>query len=210
MPEIARLKITLDRVEPAVMRRLEVPIDISLDNLHLVIQRVMPWENCHLYEFSLGRRTLSWGIPDPNSRFFPGEQRRLDAAAATLADLLDQGGRKAFKYLYDFGDDWEHSIKVEAIAEAAADLAYPRLIAAKGACPPEDVGGPWGYGDYLEAIADPKHENHAEMIEWRGPGFDPAVADEPAIQKGLAALASHLARRRKGSSAGRSRVKRRA
>jgi hypothetical protein len=98
---------------------------------------------------------------------------------------------------------------VEAVAEGAADVAYPRLIAAQGACPPEDVGGPWGYADYLEAIADPKHERHAEMIEWRGPGFDPAVVDETAIHERLAALASRLGRR-KGSSVGRSRVKRRA
>jgi Plasmid pRiA4b ORF-3-like protein len=204
MPEIARLKITLDHVEPAVMRRIEVPTDISLDDLHLVIQRAMPWENCHLYEFSVGR-SLAWGIPDPDSRF---EEHRRDAAKATLADLLDQGGRKAFKYTYDFGDDWEHSIKVEAIAEAAAGFAYPRLLAAKGACPPEDIGGPWGYGHYLDAIADPKHENHAQMIEWGDPDFDPAVADEPLIQESFAALANYLAR--KGGSVGRPRVKRRA
>jgi hypothetical protein len=203
MSEIARLKITLDHVEPAVMRRIEVPVDISLDDLHLVIQRAMPWENDHLYEFSVGG-TLAWGIPDPDSFF--GQGGRRDAAKATLADLLDQGGRKAFKCRYDFGDDWEHSIKVEAIAEAAAGLAYPQLLAAKGACPPEDIGGPWGYGHYLEAIADPNHENHAEMIEWNDPDFDPAVADEAVIQKSFAALGKYLAGR-KGSSAGRSRVK---
>jgi hypothetical protein len=208
MPEIARLKITLDSVEPTVMRRIEAPVDIRLDDLHLAIQMAMPWENYHLYEFRVGR-TLSWGIPDPDVHGFSPDDEQLDAAKATLADLLDQAGRKAFKYVYDFGDDWEHSIKVEAIAEGAAGVAYPRLIAAQGACPPEDVGGPWGYADYLEAIADPKHKCHAEMIEWSGPGFDPAVVDETAIQKSLAALANRLARR-KGSSVGRSRVKRRA
>ena len=63
------------------------------------------------------------------------------------------------------------------------------LLAAKGRCPPEDVGGPWGYAEYLEAMADPKHERHAEMVEWRGPDFDPDAVDEAAIQKRLDRLA---------------------
>ncbi len=194
MPRIARLKITLDDVEPRVMRRVEVPLDIRLDDLHLAIQVAMGWENCHLYEFRTAK--ARWGIPDPDGDdFSPAEQ--LDAAKATLADLFAKSGRKAFKYLYDFGDGWQHSIKVEAVAEADNGVAYPRLIAAQNACPPEDVGGPWGYAEYLEAIADPEHERHQEMIDWRGEGFDLAAVDEPAIKKGLAALAKHFARRKK-------------
>ena len=203
MPQIARLKITLDHVAPAVMRRIEVPTDISLDDLHLVIQRAMPWQNYHFYEFRVGR-SLAWGIADPDSNF---EDLWRDAAKATLADLLNQGGRKAFTYTYDFGDSWDHSIKVEAIAEAVAGLAYPRLLAAKGACPPEDIGGPWGYAEYLKAIADPNHQNHAEMIEWGDPDFDPAVADEAVIQDSFAKIAKYLANR-KGSSVRRPRIKR--
>jgi hypothetical protein len=195
MPQIARLKITLDNVQPRVLRRVEVPVDIRLDDLHLVIQEAMGWENYHLYEFRAG--DTAWGIPDPD---FPGYAPEEDHAASksTLADILANGGGKAFKYLYDFGDGWEHGIKVEAVAEAAADadVAYPRLIAAKSACPPEDVGGPWGYGNYLEIMADPKHERHAELVEWRGPGFDPEAVDEAAIHRRLAAIAKRLARRK--------------
>jgi hypothetical protein len=193
MPDIARLRITLDNVEPAVERRVEVPAEIRLDDLHLVIQAAMPWENYHLYEFRAGG--IAWGIPDPDvPDFSPSEPRPADKA--TLAALLAETGGQRFAYEYDFGDGWGHSIEVEAIVAAAPDVAYPQLISARGRCPPEDVGGPWGYADYLDAIADPKHERHKELIQWRGPGFNPAVVDEAAIRKSLAGLAKRFLRRR--------------
>ena len=193
MPEIARLRIQLDEMERPVVRRVEVPSAIRLDELHLVIQIAMGWENYHLYSFEVGR-TLTWGIPDPD---WPDLQTR-DAGQESLADLLAQLKRnKTFHYTYDFGDDWRHSVKVEAVVEADPEEAYPRLLDAEGACPPEDCGGPWGYAHYLEAIADPDHENHDEMIEWRGPGFDPSAVDEAAIREGLAGLGPRRRRKRK-------------
>jgi hypothetical protein len=193
MPDIARLRITLDAVEPAVERRVAVPAEIQLDNLHLVFQAVMPWENYHLYEFRAGG--IAWGIPDPDVRgFSPTEPR--PASKATLADLRAAAEGERFSYAYDFGDGWEHSVVVEAVVAAAPDVLYPRLIGARGRCPPEDVGGPWGYADYLEAIADPNHERHEELIAWRGPGFDPAVVDEDAIRRSLAGLARRFQRRK--------------
>ena len=74
-------------------------------------------------------------------------------------------------HLYNFGDGWEHTVKVERIADAVPGLAYPVLIDAVGRCPPEDVGGSWGYAEFLDALADPAHENHAEMKEWAGEDF---------------------------------------
>ncbi len=146
---IAQLKITLDEVEPAVMRRVEVPRRIRLDRLHLVFQAAIGWTNSHLYE--IRARDVGWGIPDPDYGDGP-----LDARKARLADVLEDIGTKSLKYLYDFGDGWEHSVRVERITDAVPGIAYPRLIAATGRCPPEDVGGPWVYHDFLEAIADPR------------------------------------------------------
>jgi len=195
MPAIARLTIRLDDVEPEVVRRVEVPADIGLVDLHLVIQAAMGWENYHLYAFHAGRN-LSWGIPDPD---WP-EDTTLPARKATLADVIAHLKKnKTFQYVYDFGDDWGHTIKLEAIAEAEPDVAYPRLTEARGACPPEDCGGPWGYAHLLEVLADPNHEEHDEMVEWCGPGFDPAAVNEAAIRKALAKLANH--RRRKTKAA---------
>lgn len=195
MPAVARLTIRLDDVEPEVVRRIEVPTDIRLADLHTVIQVVMGWEDYHLYAFRVGRR-LTWGIRD---RDWPEDDTR-SAKSATLAELLAHLKRtKTFQYLYDFGDDWLHTIKLDAVAEADPETAYPRLLEARGACPPEDCGGPWGYAEYLDAIADPDHEDHEEMIAWRGPDFDPAAVDEAAIRKALARFANR--RRRKAKPA---------
>ncbi len=191
MPEIARLKIELDDVEPRIMRRIEVPLATRLDDLHVVFQIAMGWENCHLFEFQAGR--AAWGIPDPDVP--PSLSDVLAASKAVLADLLAHAPSKSFTYFYDFGDGWHHSVKVEAVTEAAPKTAYPRLLDAERSCPPEDCGGPPGYADYLEAIADPKHESHKEMIDWRGPDFDPTAVDDAAIRKRLDALAKRLTRR---------------
>ena len=89
----------------------------------------------------------------------------LDARKARLADVVEDVGTRTLRYIYDFGDGWEHTIKIERLGDPEPGVAYPRLIEARGRCPPEDVGGPWGYGELLEAIADPKHERHAEFKE---------------------------------------------
>jgi len=102
-----------------------------------------------------------------------------------------------YTYVNDFGDDWRHTVKLEALIAAEAGVSYPRLISAERACPPEDVGGPWGYADCLDAIRDPTHSRHAEMIEWRGEGFDPATVDVVAIQRSLEAFAKRYTRRSK-------------
>lgn len=196
MPKIARIKIQLDDLERPVVRRVEVPSTIRLDELHLVIQIAMGWENYHLYEFRVGR-DLAWGIPDPD---WPdgGPQSAEEAA---LSDLLPHLKRnKTFQYVYDFGDDWLHTVKVEAVIEGDPEAIYPRLLDTEGACPPEDCGGPLGYAHYLQAIADPSHENHDDMIAWRGPGFDPSAVDETAIREELATLAPRRRRKRKTAS----------
>lgn len=185
---IASLKITLDEVKPPVLRRIEVPLTIRLDRLHLALQAAMGWTNSHLYE--IRARDVSWGESDASWGDGP-----LDARKARLVDVLEDIGVKTFKYLYDFGDGWEHTIKIERIAEAVPDLAYPRLTEAKGRCPPEDVGGPWGYADCLEALTDPEHERHAELTEWIGSPFDPNVVDTKEHTQALAVLAKQWSRK---------------
>ena len=119
----------------------------------------------------------------------------LDARKARLIDVLEDVGAKTLRYLYDFGDGWEHTIKIERAFDAAPGVQYPRLIEAVGRCPPEDCGGPYGYPEFLEAIADPKHERHAELIEWNGGAFDPTDADFDARADNLASLAKKWTRK---------------
>jgi len=181
--KIARLKITLDDIEPKVLRRVDVPFELRLDRLHLVIQAAMGWGNNHLYEIRAGN--VAWGIP--------GNEQQL-ARKASLATLLTEYGKKKFSYIYDFGDNWEHSITVEKIADALPEQEYPCLIDAEGNCPPEDIGGFPGYEEFLEVKADPMHERREEFEEWMDiDKFDPNNADTIKIKRALKALAKKFA-----------------
>jgi hypothetical protein len=187
---IAQLKITLDDVKPAVLRRVEVPFDIRLDRLHLTIQAAMGWTNSHLYEIRAG--DVGWSTPYPGADW-AGDF--LDARKARLGDILEDIGAKTLAYLYDFGDGWEHSIKVERLTDPEPSVLYPRLIAVSGRCPPEDCGGPWGYAEFLDAISNPNHERHAELTEWIGDDFDPDADDAESLTAQVAALAKTWSRK---------------
>lgn len=181
---IARLRAVLDDVEPPVTRLLDVPADIRLDRLHAALQAALGWTDSHLWEFRAG--DVGWGIPDPD--WPDGPQ---DARKATLWQAIEDTGAETLVYLYDFGDGWEHSIRILRFDDAEPGRKYPVLIEAAGRCPPEDVGGPWGYADFLDAIADPDHESHDDMTEWYGADFDP----EDVPFDDLKAAVAHLAAR---------------
>lgn len=189
---IARLNITLDGVEPPVRRRIEVPLSIRLDRLHLVFQAAMGWANSHLYEIRAGG--AGWGVKVPDI-----DDELRDAARARLSDVFADAGTDALTYLYDFGDGWEHSVKLECIVDAVPGVLYPILIAAEGHCPPEDCGGPPGYADLLEALSDPTHERHAEMAEWAGTPSNPAASAIDLHQRAVDALARKWASKRVGN-----------
>jgi len=171
-------------VEPKVLRRLEVPFDLRLDRLHLVLQTALGWTNSHLWEFRVGE--VGWGIPDPE---WDARSGPLDARKTTLRTVVEDTGTRTLTYLYDFGDGWEHTIRIEGIADAHPGLTYPILLEAVGRCPPEDVGGPFGYEEFLVALSDPEHESHADMLEWCPAGFDPHTVDPLQIEQALQKLA---------------------
>jgi hypothetical protein len=187
---IARLKITLDDVKPAVLRRVEVPFDIRLDRLHLAIQAAMGWTNSHLYEIRAGG--VGWSTPYPDA---DGAGDFLDARKARLDKVLEDIGAKTLKYLYDFGDGWEHKITIERLLDREPGVLYPRLTDVKGRCPPEDIGGPWGYAELLEAIADPAHARHRELKEMYGDDFSPHVVDIDWLAEDVAELAQSWSRK---------------
>jgi hypothetical protein len=188
MADVALLRIEIDEVTPAVIRRVEVRVTIRLDDLHFVLQIAIGWQNCHPFEFRAG--ATAWGLVDRDNP----DASPLPAETATLADLLARG--RAFKYDYVYGEDWAHTVEIETVAPAAPDTIYPRLVSAAGRCPPADIGGPIGYETYLQAIADPEHLHHEGMIEWDDPDFDPNVVDADAIGRNLANLAKYLGKRK--------------
>lgn len=187
MPDIARLRVEIEEVEPAVIRWIEVPLDIRLDKLNVVLQVAIGWQNCHPFEFRHGE--TAYGLVSREATDNP-----LPAEKSTLADLAKLGD--TFDYDYVFGDDWQHTLKIEAIAPAEADENYPRLIKAEGRCPPADIGGPSGYETFLRAIADPEHLHHEGMLDWDDPDFDPNKVDVAALVRNLANLAKFLGGRK--------------
>lgn len=185
---LVRLKVTLDDVEPLVMRRVVVPFRIRFDRLHEVLQAAYGWSNSHLYEFRI--RDVGFGIPDG------GFDDPIDARKATLLSAIEDIGARSFKYLYDFGDGWTHTVKIEKTFPAIADLNDPFLLDAVGRCPPEDVGGPWGYEEFREALANKNHERHDELVEWWGSAdYDPAAIDAANLRNNVDALATKWKRR---------------
>lgn len=163
------LKVTLRGIRPAIWRRLEVPANLTLFDLHRALQGAMGWTDSHLHQFI--HRGTYYGAPDREFGMPVVSERRT-----ALQDLLARPKDRLI-YEYDFGDSWEHDVVLEKVAEAEPGVSYPRVIGGKRACPPEDVGGYPGYAEFLEAIANPRHQEHDNMLEWAGGPFDPEAFD---------------------------------
>lgn len=177
-----RIKVTLADVEPEVMRRIAVPLTMKLDRLHLTLQAALGWTNSHLYAFHAGG--LSWGVLDPDFAEVMG-----DVAKTRLYDVVAATGAKTIRYTYDFGDAWEHKIKLEKWVENASMEGLPLLLDAKGRCPPEDVGGAPGYELFRAALNHPAHPEHASMRRWIGHDYDLDFVDRNALENAVDALA---------------------
>ena len=166
-----QFKITLHESNPPIWRRIQVP-DCTLADLHELIQAAMGWENCHLHQFIVS--DVRYGIPDP-------ELGLENENKVRLSQIVPESGTPfRFRYKYDFGDGWLHDILFEDCPPHDVGQKYPLCLEGSRACPPEDVGGLWGYAEFLEAIADPKHEQHDELLEWIGGKFDPGKFDAKA------------------------------
>jgi hypothetical protein len=151
------LTIRLLGIEPEIWRSFVVPAGITLNRLHDVIQIVMGWEDDHLYEFVIGKKRCS---NDPESE--------KDGLNDRLCDLVNRKGGKLL-YIYDFGDYWEHEIKVEDTDYSNTNLSSEiQCLDGARACPPEDVGGVPGYYHFCEALKDPDNEENADYLEWGG------------------------------------------
>ena len=149
--KVVSLKVTLRDTKPPVWRRLLVPGETTLGDLHRAIQAAMGWDDCHLHTFDIEGRQY-------------GDRRAVDDVAdenrLTLNGLTKSGVTR-FAYTYDFGDNWQHAVVIEKSLPAVEALSRPVCIAGKRRCPPEDCGGPWGYRELLDVLADPAHPEHA-------------------------------------------------
>jgi len=179
--QIYQIKVTLKGSKPPIWRRIQVPCNITLAELHRILQAVMGWWDYHLHQFIVGR--TYYGVPHPD--YYDYMEMR-DENQVRLNQIADEGSK--FVYEYDFGDSWEHVLLVEKVLEPEPDRQYPVCIKGKRACPPEDVGGIWGYYSFLEAIQNPDHPEHEDYLEWVGGEFDPEAFDLDEVNAALRAL----------------------
>jgi hypothetical protein len=157
--EVYAIKVTILGTSPPVWRRILVPRDITLRNLHRTLQTVMGWTNSHLHQFVLHRQKLS----DPRYRVWA---KVADENRTTLGELIWTVGASIL-YEYDFGDGWQHELLLEEVL--LGDESFQQVcVRGKRCCPPEDCGGAQGFAELLEALQDANHPSHEDVREWLG------------------------------------------
>jgi hypothetical protein len=169
----------LSGAKPPIWRRLLVKDDTDLHRLHFIIQDAMGWKNCHLYQFEVDEARYTEHFDDDVI-----DDNTKPASAVPLGHLgLREGD--SFVYNYDFGDDWYHEIEIEQLAAAARTSEFPRCLAGRRACPPEDCGGIERYRQMLSALRSPSHPERAHWLEWIGPNWDPEAFDSAEVDQFL-------------------------
>lgn len=194
---IYQFKIILQGSQPPIWRRIQVPGEYTFWDLHVAIQNSMGWEDCHLHSFEMadagtGRKIVfsdehededfmiskEMEVPPDFLKHIPILRSENDACLSSYFSLSN----KKATYEYDFGDGWRHKIILEKILTFEPGIMYPRCLAGKRACPPEDCGGIWGYEELLEIIKNPSCDEYKERLEWLGDDFDPESFDPTAVR----------------------------
>jgi hypothetical protein len=175
--EVAVLRIELRGIEPLIWRRVAVSTSMTLTQGHRVVQAAMGWLDCHLWHFEAGGCRYSMRVasePEWNERY-------EDAGRTTLGMLLKSGLRR-MTYVYDMGDDWEHSIIVEKVSAPAPGETYPQFLGGERRCPPEDCGGPPGYFEFLKNVLSKQKRLRDHALTWYGGPYDPDDIDEKIVR----------------------------
>lgn len=188
------MRIDLMDIQPPIWRRIETNSDLPLDMFHQVIQVVFDWKDSHLHEFTPigpGRRPIGEPILMP---YMIGEgEDGIAEETVRVGDVLSKP-QDTLMYTYDFGDSWEHRIRLEEVGDVDPGLPIVTCTGGKRAAPPEDCGGVWGYQFMIDAGPDPKHPDHeeaAERISWifgEDETFDPELFDRDRVNRSLAEL----------------------
>lgn len=181
--KVYQFHVSLIGPRPKIWRRIQVPSTYSFWDLHVAVQDAMGWLDYHLHAFDIphpdGGPAARIGIPDEcgfeeDPPVLPGWQVPISGYFAP--------GNPAAEYTYDFGDDWRHAVVLEDILPRVTGVRYPLCVAGEMRCPPEDVGGPRGYREFLEAISDRRHPEHESYLEWVGGAYDPRAFDPARVR----------------------------
>ena len=174
-PSIYQLKVTLLEIDFPIWRRIQVPSTIPLCCLHDALQAVFGWTDTHLHHFEKDGKY--WGVPD--DEVFEDDIEIIDEGRVPVSRVLRAEG-DSMTYVYDFGDNWRHSVVLEKILPTDA-ATKPVCLAGERRCPPEDVGGPSGYQEFLEVIFEPGHEEFSHFRGWAGGKFHAEEFDVKAV-----------------------------
>ncbi|MBM3494187.1 MAG: plasmid pRiA4b ORF-3 family protein [Armatimonadetes bacterium] len=180
---IYQLKVTLRWVKPPIWRRIRVPGNMRLSDLHDVLQAVMGWHDYHLHVFEVD----GFELTTPGE---PGDLVKMEMEDARRMRLnrFAPSEKSRFRYEYDFGDGWVHDIVVEKILPPDPSAMLPWCVTGRRRCPPEDCGGAYGYMEMLATLADPTNPSRVEVLEWIGGDWDPEAFDIGRVNAALERL----------------------
>lgn len=173
--QVFTLHVLLNKTKPAVWRRVIVPESFTLEALHSILQITMGWQMGHLYDFQIGKNRYA------ESDDF--DETPMEPLTTSLGRALKN--EKSFVYNYDFGDSWQHEIKIEKLSDLDSRMNYPICIGGENACPPEDCGGTDSFKDLKATIANPDSEDFEEMMQWLGGFYSPFSFDPNRINRDL-------------------------
>ena len=178
--KIYQIQVALKECKPKIWRRLLIPSNLLLSDLHKIIQTAMGWTNTHLHQFIKNRTYYTVKMEGDDMW---DEMDNVDYKKMKISDLLTKE-KERISYEYDFGDGWQHEVILEKILPVDDTIKYPICLTGKMNCPPEDCGGVWGYENMLEILKQPKHEEYEELVEWLGDeDFDPEYFDKEEVNE---------------------------
>ena len=183
--EAIQMRISLEGIEPEIWRRFVVDSSISLHRLHEIIQTVMGWENEHLYSFVIQKTEYQLPVPGGDPFGFMGAGRAPVNAKKTMLHGLELRPRQKFRYTYDFGDDWVHTILVEKVTGIEGCSIAPVCLEGERSCPIEDCGSIPGYEHILHILKNAETDDDKELLEWVGEGYDPESFDLKGVNAAL-------------------------
>ncbi len=176
-PAVYQFKVSLVGITPPIWRRLLISNQVTLHKLHMAIQIMGGWWNYHLHLFEIAG--TEYGYPDPD-----GELHHLSSARYKLNALPLTRGEN-FRYVYDFGDHWEHKVLLEDVLPPDQAPPHPVCLGGERGFPHEDSGGVYGYREKLKILRRPSHPEYEEMRTWFGPHFDPQGFDLEFVNRQL-------------------------
>lgn len=178
------IKISLSESNPLIWRRVQVPRDLTLYQLHQVIQTAMGWDDEHLHEFKIGQKRYA----SSRNEYADFDNSMGNEDIARLNGVAKPKSKTKIIYTYDFGDSWQHDIQIECELESDSPERQARCVAGENACPPEDSGGLYGYYDKLDTLDDPLDSEYEHTREWLGEDFDPKHFDREVTNRRLSQL----------------------